>query len=142
MEKKVIIFKGYWNRNDVRNNLKHLFIYGDNDISKGVGGQAIIRYEPNTIGISTKKQPNYLSTSYYTDVEYDINRMKIDCAIINIIGKFIKGNYTSIVLPVDGLGTGLANLPKHAPKTYTYLNNSIKELMEYFEQNSSSLWPY
>ena len=74
MYKNIEIFKGYWTVDDVRNNRNKLFLYGDNNIKKGRGGQAIIRDEGNTIGIPTKKLPNNDKKSYYTDNEFDDNK--------------------------------------------------------------------
>lgn len=54
------IFEGYWTVNDARSNKNSLFVYGDNDIKKGKKGQAIIRDEPNAIGIPTKKYPSLI----------------------------------------------------------------------------------
>ncbi len=57
-QKQVLIWKGFWSSKDCRQHREYLFVYGDNDQRKGVGGQAVIRNEPNASGISTKKQPN------------------------------------------------------------------------------------
>ena len=75
---EIIIFDGFWTVSDVKMAPDYLFIFGDNDIQKGKGGQAIIRDEPNTFGIPTKKQPNNNLNSFYYDVEYDQNIKKID----------------------------------------------------------------
>ena len=127
---KIIIFKGYWTVEDVRTNNKYLFIFGDNDIKRAKGGQAIIRYEPNTIGIPTKKYPSYNSNAYYYDTEYDDNIKKIDTAIENIIIILKTGKYKGIILPADGFGTGLANLKINAPKTLKYIEDKVNELKE------------
>ncbi len=124
----VKIFKGYWTINDVRNMSDYLFVFGDNDIKVGKGGQAIIRDEPNTIGIPTKKYPNNKTSSFYYDTEYNENIIKIDNAINNIIKK--SNNYKGIILPEDGFGTGLAKLHINAPKTLEYINKRIIELKQ------------
>ena len=48
---KIVTFRGFWTIEDVRNKPNYLFLFGDNDVQKGEGGQAIIRYEPNAFGI-------------------------------------------------------------------------------------------
>ena len=53
-------FKGWWSKEDCNKNPKALFVFGDNDIEKGIGGQAVIRNCTNTIGIPTKKYPSLL----------------------------------------------------------------------------------
>jgi hypothetical protein len=122
---KVKIFPRFWTCSDVEANSNYLFVYGDNDAKRGRGGQAIIRDLPNTIGIPTKKLPNNLPESFYTDLEYEKNKQKIDIAIQNILLQ--SEFYDGIILPKDGFGTGLARLDLLAPKTFKYLNEQIKE---------------
>ncbi|AKI80171.1 hypothetical protein QJ850_gp528 [Acanthamoeba polyphaga mimivirus] len=128
IKSKIVIFKGYWTENDVKKNLDALFVYGDNDAKIGKGGQAIIRDLPNTIGIPTKKYPTNHSSSFYTDKEYYDNIFKIDQAINQLID--VSQKYRLIVLPEDGFGTGLAQLPKKAPLTYKYLVEQINNLQK------------
>mgnify|MGYP006999672235 CR=1 FL=1 len=54
------VFKGFWSIEDVIKSPNKIFIYGDNDLRTGLGGQAIIRNESNTLGIRTKKFPPLL----------------------------------------------------------------------------------
>lgn len=126
-KKIVIIFEGFWTCDDVRQNPNCLFVFGDNDIQLGKGGQAIIRDEINSIGIPTKKRPSIKSDSdFYNDEEYEENKKKIDIAICKVLKEFMKNKYTALVLPKDGLGTGLAQLNKRAPKTFNYLVKKLK----------------
>jgi len=83
--KKIKIFKGWWTLDDIKNNRDHLFIFGDNDIGRGKGGQAIIRDEPNAFGIPTKKYPSNTKNSFYTDEEYKTNKIKIRDALHSIL---------------------------------------------------------
>ena len=80
----------------------YLFVFGDNLVGNGQGGQAIIRYCKNSFGIPTKKLPSSLPDSFFND-----------------------DNFEFIVFPEDGLGTGLAQLPEKAPKTYRFLVECI-----------------
>ena len=98
----------------------HLFIFGDNTIGKGMGGQAIIRYCENSYGIPTKKLPSQLPNSFFNDNDYDKNIIIISESI-----KKIPMGYEYIVFPEDGLGTGLAELPIRAPRTYKFLIDEI-----------------
>ncbi len=125
---KIITFDGYWTIDTVRSMPKYLFVFGDNDVKKGTGGQAIIRHEENAIGIPTKKLPNNAKTSFYTDDEYESNISKIDNAIEEIFIKVKEEDYEGIVLPIDGFGTGLAKLKDYAPRTLIYLENKIEEI--------------
>ena len=101
----------------------YLFVFGDNTIGKGMGGQAIIRHQPNAYGIPTKKLPSSSYNSFFSDNDYDKN--------VAIIKKAIDDmpidEYDYIVFPDAGLGTGLAELPKRAPSTYRFLVNYINE---------------
>ena len=122
----------FWTIKDVRKNNKYLYVFGDNDVKRGKGGQAIIRYEPNTIGIPTKKYPSYNKNAYYYDIEYEENIKKINEALFNVVSEFITGKYEKLVLPKDGFGTGLAKLPDNAPKTHKYIKSKIKALIKLF----------
>lgn len=123
---KIKIFKGFWTVKDVRKRPNYLFIFGDNDVKKGKGGQAVIRSEPNVAGIPTDKKPGKHPDSYYTDDEYDLNKKKIMNAINYIIE--LSAEYEAVVLPEAGFGTGLADLPNKAPKTYKFLLKAVKYL--------------
>lgn len=128
----IIIYNGYWTRNDVIKNPTLLFIFGDNDIEKGKGGQAIIRGLKNTAGIPTKKYPSNWKTSFYSDDDYKQNCKKIKYAINLIKKRFYEEKYEYIVLPKDGFGTGLSQLPKKAPKTYAFLVKQIEKFIKDF----------
>jgi hypothetical protein len=125
-EDQYIIADRWWTIDDCLQHPDYLFIYGDNDIHQGKGGQAIIRSQPNSLGVPTKKRPTNQSTSFYTDQEYQQNIQKIDQALAQIIG--VSHLYKKIIFPKDGLGTGLAQLPMKAPKTYQYLRNKLNQL--------------
>jgi len=132
MNKKIYIMDTFWDINYVKNNKDCLFIFGDNDIKKGMKGQAIIRNEKNAYGIPTKKIPSFANNAYYTDDEYENNINNINNAIYIIIKKFMNKKYTTLVLSKDGLGTGLSKLPIKAPKTYEYLTTKINSLILLF----------
>jgi hypothetical protein len=125
---KVIVFKGWWTVDDVINNPMWLFVFGDNNAGYGKGGQAIIRDYINTIGIPTKKSPSNKKESFYTDSEFESNKKRIDNAIKNIIS--LAQHYVLVVLPEDGFGTGLADLPNRAPKTFNYLQTAVSQMVE------------
>ncbi len=126
------VFKGFWTVNDVRNNPNKIFIFGDNNLRYGLGGQAIIRQEPNTLGIRTKGSPNNNPSSFYSDDNYEDNIARISEDKKNI-NKKIKEGYT-IVFSDGGYGTGLADLKNKAPKTFDFLN---KRLLEEFNFNNN-----
>ena len=124
----ILIFEGFWTVKDAFYNPEYLFLFGDNDLKKGLGGQAIIREYSNTIGIPTKKYPGRCEHHYYTDDEFETNCQKIDMCIYYICVKISSEKYNTIVFPKDGFGTGLAELDKRAPKTFEYLNIQVQRL--------------
>lgn len=124
MSIKGIVVSKFITRADVQ---KHrddrVYLFGDNLERKGFGGQAKeMRGEPNSIGIPTKKSPNNNPGSFFTDEEYDDNVKSIDEAFKNIpVDKIV-------VIPSNGIGTGLAQLDKKAPKTFRYLQYKLEGL--------------
>ena len=126
----IIYFNGFWTISDTKTYSNYLFIFGDNDLKQGKKGQSIIRDQPNTIGIPTKKKPSSYKSSYYYDTEYEENSKKIDIAFEEIIIKIRNGKYKGIILPENGIGTGLAKLQINAKNTLKYIENKILELIK------------
>jgi DNA polymerase elongation subunit (family B) len=124
----------YITREIVRDNPKKIFVFGDNDERDGFGGQAgQMRGEKNSIGIPTKKKPTMDPDAFYCDSEFEENKKKINYAVTQILSK-IRDGY-SVVFPSDGLGTGLAELPKRAPKTYQFLVANINAIEKYINND-------
>lgn len=112
----------------VKENKNFYFVFGDNLNKTGHGGQAIIRDYPNTIGIPTKKYPSNHHKSFMTDNEFEENKNAIDQSFRKIELRIREGYY--IVLPRNGLGTGLAKLEEKAPKTNKYLLEKLDKLIK------------
>ena len=119
----------------VKNNPNKMFVFGDNIARTGKGGQAIIRDEPNVIGVPTK----HSARKFFTDDDYDLAVQVIDEAFQEI--DEARGLGKVIVLPEDGLGTGRAGpkdpktgkytgLEKQAPRINNYLQRKLKALKE------------
>src|SRR3990167_1001 len=103
------------------------FIFGDNDQRMGLGGQAgEMRGESNCIGVRTKKAPNNLQNSYYSDDEIEDNLEKINDDFAKIELELVAGK--TVVFPEDGIGVGLAEMPTRCLATYMKLCSFIKEL--------------
>lgn len=118
-----VIFENHITRDMVRSHPDRIFLFGDNTLHEGYGGQAReMRNEPNAIGIPTKKKPSMSLDSFFTDSELESNKKAIDTAISKIPKDKI------IVIPHAGLGTGRAMLWRKAPETWKYLCKRIKEL--------------
>lgn len=47
-----------------------VFVFGDNEERRGLGGAAKLRNMPNSYGLITKKYPNRKTSSYYTVSKY------------------------------------------------------------------------
>src|SRR5216684_649707 len=111
-----------WKVSDVKSRSTSLWLFGDNDLGYGKKGQAIIRGLKNTCGIPTKKKPTMRPNAFYNDKEFEINCQKISKAFkkVRVMLKLYK--YESIVLPIAGFGTGLAEMEYKAPKTLLFLN--------------------
>jgi len=128
MTKTVKTFVGFWSVEDARKNPRSIFVFGDNDIHVGKGGQATIRDEPNAFGIPTKKAPSLRESAFYTDDDFSDNVEKIDKAVVNLMNGILSPKYDNIYLPENGLGTGLAQLDTRAPRTFKYLLERVKEI--------------
>ena len=110
---------GFITRTFVQANPSKIFLFGDNLLGRGYGGQAAaMRGEPNAIGIPTKKKPSNNTDAFFNDAEFEQNKAAIDLAFGRLAG--LKDG-TEIVIPSAGLGTGLAKLPDVAPRTFKYL---------------------
>ena len=118
-------------REFVRANRDKLFLFGDNADRRGFGGQArAMRGEPNAIGIPTKKSPSYEDAAFFTDQEFEQNKVVIDRAFAEIALKAAPGEIQVIVIPSDGLGTGRAQLKSRAPRAFAYLQSRLAELAD------------
>lgn len=117
----------------------HLFVFGDNLQQYGKRGQAVIRGRTNAIGVPTKKRPALTDDAFFTDDEYEENAREIDDACRTIERKLSANpQFTHLVFPADGLGTGLANLAQRAPKTAKYLDDSLVALANRVEFGSGA----
>lgn len=113
---KIDIYDGIWTIDYVKNNQNKIFVFGDNNLRSGKGGQAIIRDLPNAIGLRTKRGPSNKPVAFYSDDEFDKNISNIREDILDIKKNILFGK--NIVFSKNGYGTGLAQLEKVAPKTY------------------------
>ena len=73
--------------------------------------------------------PSTTRSSYYNDRNYEDNIRKMKEDFIEAIRAVPPGGV--LVLPKDGLGTGLAELSKRAPKTAAWLKE-MSEMLNFF----------
>lgn len=88
----------------LRQNPKHVFVFGDNLIRKGKKGAAMLRDEPNAYGFITKKEPSYRENAYYTKEEYATVLREEIGKLISLIERYPQKTYL-----ISALGSGLAN---------------------------------
>lgn len=118
-----IIYQKVISREDCRANPNCVYLFGDNLERRGLGGQAAsMRGEPNAIGIPTKHSPSMDADAFFTDAEFVLNCKVIDYAFASIPKDKI------VVVPLAGLGTGLAKMEAYAPRTFEYLQSKLKDL--------------
>jgi hypothetical protein len=106
-----------------------LFVFGDNMVRRGLGGQAAaLRGEPNAVGIPTKWFPTMEEKAYFVDE--DLWRVKpfIDVAFDELAEHLSAGG--EVVWPKDGVGSGLAELESRAPAIWDYINQRFASLQE------------
>lgn len=114
-------------RHDLRANPDILYIFGDNELRVGMGGQAAeMRGEPNAIGVATLAAPG----RYWRRDDTARQCKVIDNDLIPVINHLRRGKL--VVYPLDGIGSGLAYLEQEAPATWDYLQHRIAEMLEKF----------
>lgn len=114
-----------------------LYIFGDNVMRAGFGGQAKeMRGEPNAYGIATKMAPSSEERAFFTDDMLDYNKEIILKDIQNIKDAWNTGKYTNITLPP--IGEGLADLKNKAPKTWEFLQEELNKLENFVIKDPAS----
>ena len=114
-------------RDKVKENPDVLYLFGDNTVRQGLGGQAKeMRGEPNTLGIVSKKYPSNSSSSFYTDEDFYSWLEVFSSDIKNLAESVNSGKYRAIVIPQ--IGVGLADLPNKAPRIWNYLKSTLDSL--------------
>jgi hypothetical protein len=129
---KPIIYLNHITRSRLKQELNARFVFGDNVIRQGFGGQAKeMRGEPNAIGVATKHKPTMDPDAFFRDCQGDAELLKTD---LKKVEEALRAGL-QVYAPEAGLGTGLSQLPSRAPGLY-------KILCAYFGMRSVSLpWP-
>ena len=119
-----VIFQKWIMRDDLKNNPEVLYVFGDNLKRVGLGGQAKeMRGEPNAVGVATKKAPGMGDKDFFSDEEFLDNIITIERDFMRAFNHLVNGGI--VVIPADGLGTGLSELPTRAPETNSFLTAKI-----------------
>ena len=122
----LLIYDAWYTVEAVRNEPQRLFIFGDNTARIGKGGQAIIRDEPNALGVATKWFPGSNQSDYFADgpaaeIALDTDLAKVETALC--AGK-------TVYFPRDGIGTGLSDMPRRAPMLFAYMDKWFKDRLK------------
>ena len=110
-------------RADLKANPNVLYVFGDNSERWGLGGQAKeMRGEPNAVGVATLWAPG----RFFSDDRAADQNAIIDADMAPLFDALRHGDL--VVFPLDGVGTGLADLARQSPATFQHLTARIEEL--------------
>ena len=116
-------------REDLIANRHLLYIFGDNCIRTGMGGQAgEMRKEPNAFGIVTKITPGMDNSSFFSDDSIACKQV-IDRDFQNLCQYYITDELKALVIPADGIGSGLSEMPTRCPQLYEYVNSQWERII-------------
>lgn len=118
-----ISFEKRFNMKLCNENPNSIYVFGDNLLKKGKGGQAVIRDCENAFGIPTKRLPSMNSESFFSDKDEELEAVK--SSLRDLYKLLLSGKH--IVFPIDGLGTGLADMQNKSPKVFNAMNDIIKQ---------------
>lgn len=114
-----VVFQKWITRQDLRDNPDKVYVFGDNLERVGMGGQAReMRGEPNAFGIPTKRKPTMEEDAFFSDESVE-DLVAVYQSLSDL--DRLAGPDGTVVVPYDGLGTGLSQLPKRAPGIYTVI---------------------
>lgn len=117
-----LIYQHRYYRADLRNNPNVFYLFGDNEQREGYGGQAgEARDEKNAIGIRTCN----LATPW-SEADSARQIKMIDEDLARVFELVLKGE--NVVVPNDGMGTGIATLAELSPTTFLHLETKMEEL--------------
>jgi hypothetical protein len=106
-----------------RENPDQIFVFGDNLIHKGKApgsGQAVIRDEPNAIGIPTKRLPSNKPEAFFSDQDDELKAVRDALADI-----YRRARGKTVVFPADGVGTGRARMKLKSPRAWNWMNDTL-----------------
>ena len=125
---KVIVQDEWFSIEQCDANPMNIYVFGDNLQRVGNGGQAQIRPCKNTFGVATKRSPSMAEDAFFDDTFNDYIMMNMDLFRLYTMMNTPEAKNCTLVFPVDGLGTGLSELPKHSP----FINEQLKELLQQY----------
>lgn len=122
----IITMKRY-TREEIQSRPDVLFVFGDNLVRKGLGGQAAAaRGEPNAIGIPTKRRPSMDEDAFFSNDDLEQVRPIIQAEFRKLAEHLKHGG--TVVLPADGVGSGRAMLSTKAPSIKLFIDRCFAHL--------------
>jgi len=116
-----------YSREEIRANSRALYVFGDNFAERGLRGQAAAaRGEPNAVGIATKRAPSLVESAFLTDADLQRLQDHVAAALDRLREHLAAGG--TVVMPADGIGTGLAQMPDRAPACWRWLCGQLAQL--------------
>lgn len=135
---RVILYSGWYTIALCKKHRDKVFVFGDNTLRFGKGGQAIIRDEPNAIGVATKRKPAMSEDSFFTECEADLDAVLSD---LGDVWRLLSGG-KDVVIPIRAsdamvsLGLERAELLTRAPMLYKAITSHVIEMTaahDYFD---------
>lgn len=126
----VILYSGWYSTPLCRRHPELIFVFGDNLLGFGKGGQAIIRDEPNAFGVPTKRKPAMSPGSFFTEGnEADMD--SVLKALEELWNMLSEGKM--VVFPINAageisLGLERAELKERAPTIYEAITRHVGEM--------------
>lgn len=127
-----VVYQKLIRRSDLQENPEVLYLFGDNAERQGLGGQAKeMRGEPNAVGIRTKRAPNNSRWAFFTEDPDDVAEQNAWIAEdFEPVFEHLETGGT-VVIPTDGVGSGLARLREVSPSSWDFLSEQMERLRDY-----------
>jgi hypothetical protein len=129
-----IIYQDWIVRSDLRSNPDRIYVFGDNVERAGFGGQAKeMRGEPNAIGVATKWSPSMQPRAFFDDTAECRRIVEQDLALVRAALDLGR----TVVVPRDGIGSGLSQLDRRAPHLLRFMNDWFSRQQRMADLNDS-----
>ena len=130
----IIRFSGWYSRGLCDELPNYTFVFGDNLLGFGKGGQAIIRGAPNAFGVPTKRKPSMTPGSFFAEG----NESDLDNVLKSLgeLWEILEARGT-VIIPVNkmgdvSLGLERAELRERAPSIYDTIVRHVEEMADAF----------
>jgi len=130
----IIRFSGWYSRGLCDELPNFTFVFGDNLLGFGKGGQAIIRGASNAYGVPTKRKPAMTPGSFFVEG----NESDLDAVLNSLGGRWdILEERGTVIIPVNkmgdvSLGLERAELRERAPSIYNTIVHHVEEMADAF----------